>query len=888
MKQLILFISLVLAFNIHGQKSMIIPPSKGNIMVNHGSELREAPLLGTANPGLNLNDFWDVTLYNLNSFQHVSSVSKEELVRLKSLADERRNTQSAITFSASTRSFVETPELGKNFRGNERDNSVPPDNSMAISRNGFIVSGINSNIVFMNASGVTSYKRPLPDFFSLLDLGTRMYDPRIIYDVEQNRFIVLCLNGSDAASTHLCLAFSKTEDPNGEWFYYKVDGNPDGDDNWFDYPNVAVSQKDLYISGLMRNLAGDWQYSVMYQIDKVDGLSGSPLTWKHYNALQDADGSPSFNLVPTPSGWNTLIGPGMYFVSNVATGGDKYNLFYTDESVDNNPKLVSLQVTGLETELAPNGRQKGTNQLLNTFDSRIWSAMYLNGSIHFGGHVMSQFGTSGILYGRMNIANLSVDATIYAKPDVDFGFPSFTAFGKQENDTKILVNHLVSGTDMFPSQEVMVCDGVDTNFLWSEPIIVHQGDDYVDALPDNYERWGDYTTSCRRFTTDRIECWITGCFGEQKRYGTWHGQLVDATQELAKDYVDFTVDKSTTQKNIPIRFTDITSADVTTWKWSFPGAVPSTSTNPNPLTSYPNNGIFNVTLEITTSSGENLIISKPEFIHIVDAIIAPIADFTILEDTLFTNDTAYYKNTSLNNPITFSWTLSGATPNKSTEENPKVIYKNSGNFGALMIARNVAGSNTKVISKVVNVLKRSQPEAIFTSDKTEISPGETITFFDQSINGPSNRLWSFPGGTPESSTIRNPLVSYSTVGVYDVTLKVSNDAGEASLTIPAYITVGSAATQNHQNLLKNILLFPNPGNGDRITLTFEVENITNLQFSILDENARSVKRLFSGMIKTGKNELSFSPEILAKGNYFLLVEEKQSQKKVALPFIILK
>ena len=205
-----------------------------------------------------------------------------------------------------------------------------------------------------------------------------------------------------------------------------------------------------------------------------------------------------------------------------------------------------------------------------------------------------------------------------------------------------------------------------------------------------------------------------------------------------------------------------------------------------------------------------------------------------------------------------------------------------------MIARNVAGSNTKVISKVVNVLKRSQPEAIFTSDKTEISPGETITFFDQSINGPSNRLWSFPGGTPESSTIRNPSVSYSTVGVYDVTLKVSNDAGEASLTIPAYITVGSAATQNHQNLLKNILLFPNPGNGDRITLTFEVENITNLQFSILDENARSVKRLFSGMIKTGKNELSFSPEILAKGNYFLLVEEKQSQKKVALPFIILK
>ncbi|MDQ3142482.1 MAG: M12 family metallo-peptidase, partial [Bacteroidota bacterium] len=45
-----------------------------------------------------------------------------------------------------------------------------------------------------------------------------------------------------------------------------------------------------------------------------------------------------------------------------------------------------------------------------------------------------------------------------------------------------------------------------------------------------------------------------------------------------------------------IQFTDL-SQYVTTWKWSFPGGIPSTSTSPNPIVRYNTKGIYNVTLE---------------------------------------------------------------------------------------------------------------------------------------------------------------------------------------------------------------------------------------------------------------------------------------------------
>jgi PKD repeat protein len=81
------------------------------------------------------------------------------------------------------------------------------------------------------------------------------------------------------------------------------------------------------------------------------------------------------------------------------------------------------------------------------------------------------------------------------------------------------------------------------------------------------------------------------------------------------------------------------------------------------------------------------------------------------------------------------------------------------------------------------------PAADFTADNTTIMATESVQFTDQSTNNPTSWDWTFAGGTPGTSTQKNPLVTYNTPGVYDVTLTVTNAAGTDTVTKVDYITV---------------------------------------------------------------------------------------------------
>ena len=77
----------------------------------------------------------------------------------------------------------------------------------------------------------------------------------------------------------------------------------------------------------------------------------------------------------------------------------------------------------------------------------------------------------------------------------------------------------------------------------------------------------------------------------------------------------------------------------------------------------------------------------------------------------------------------------------------------------------------------------SRPVAQPMAEKRVTScPGDTIRFDDYSIldhNGASWQ-WEFPGGTPSTSTVRNPEVVYAQPGFYDVTLTVTNPNGTST------------------------------------------------------------------------------------------------------------
>jgi PKD repeat protein len=80
------------------------------------------------------------------------------------------------------------------------------------------------------------------------------------------------------------------------------------------------------------------------------------------------------------------------------------------------------------------------------------------------------------------------------------------------------------------------------------------------------------------------------------------------------------------------------------------------------------------------------------------------------------------------------------------------------------------------------------PIAAFTESSTCASTGNTVSFVSQS-SGADSYNWSFPGGTPATSTLASPTVTYNTPGIYTVNLTVSNTAGSNSIQKSNLITV---------------------------------------------------------------------------------------------------
>jgi PKD repeat protein len=109
-----------------------------------------------------------------------------------------------------------------------------------------------------------------------------------------------------------------------------------------------------------------------------------------------------------------------------------------------------------------------------------------------------------------------------------------------------------------------------------------------------------------------------------------------------------------------------------------------------------------------------------------------------------------------------------------------------------MAGRNNLWQTANLIATGTYTLPAALCAADFTSNKTvvcEVGANQVI-FTNSSYNGTFTSLeWTFPGGSPSTSTALSPTVIYSNPGTYPVTLKVFNGTDSAMVTKNNNITV---------------------------------------------------------------------------------------------------
>ena len=80
-------------------------------------------------------------------------------------------------------------------------------------------------------------------------------------------------------------------------------------------------------------------------------------------------------------------------------------------------------------------------------------------------------------------------------------------------------------------------------------------------------------------------------------------------------------------------------------------------------------------------------------------------------------------------------------------------------------------------------------KAEFNSNKRTVCYGDSVQFTDVSYNLVNGWNWTFPGGTPSTSTDQNPVVAYNMPGLYEVTLSATDGNITDAESKVAYIRV---------------------------------------------------------------------------------------------------
>ncbi len=432
------------------------------------------------------------------------------------------------TEEASFKTDAVVPEVGMNYEANWSVQSTPPDNTIAISNAGIVVTANNDGIEYYNSSGQMTYFDFWDDFFNDPQLTASLYDPKVLYDSGSDRFILIVLHGSSAATTRVLVSFSQTNDPSGGWYVYQLTGNALNNGTWFDFPNIGVSNNELYVTGNLYDANDDFDQSILYQIPKAPGYSGGQLNWQYWTNFGNLPYT-GFTLVPASFGQQGNYGPGIYLVSNRSGGSNQVRLFDLTDDLSGNPQLNSFSANLAPYTPAPDAEMLGTTDLLSTNDSRIMSAFYLDGVVHYVFHSDIGNGWSGINYNRLTVQSLTNQASTFGlSGSFDYAYPNLASFGTSQTDRSVMISFLRSSATIYPEFRVVNCDEL---FNWSNSTQIKSGETYIDFLSGTEQRWGDYIGISRKHNAGQATVWVAGCYGADipgqgnNTYKTWVAEI---------------------------------------------------------------------------------------------------------------------------------------------------------------------------------------------------------------------------------------------------------------------------------------------------------------------------------------------------------------------------
>jgi hypothetical protein len=307
-----------------------------------------------------------------------------------------------------------------NFNGHsETDGFFPPDTHGAIGVNHFVEVTNSHFDVFSKASPPALVKSvTLATFFNFA--AEPLFDPRVVHDNTWQRWIVTAVAFPESATVQrLFIGISKTDDPTGPFFIYNIDVDFFNNNDFYDFPQLGIDQDAVLFTANIFPAAGGFSGADFFSVAKA----------RLYNGLNFS--------IPIFTGLDATLAPPIVLDQNASTfliaappsGTTLTKYTATNTSRPSSTRLVRSTVTVPSYTVPPNARQSGTNQVLDTSDSRFVNASTQNGTDLWQAHTIDLFGFPSAFFYRINTTNntLKQSGFYYASKTSDDFNTSITA-----------------------------------------------------------------------------------------------------------------------------------------------------------------------------------------------------------------------------------------------------------------------------------------------------------------------------------------------------------------------------------------------------------------------------------------------------------------------------
>lgn len=588
-----------------------------------------------------------------------------------------------------------TANILQNFNGQINTSGVaPPDTQGDVSPD-YYMQMVNLTFQIFDRNGTSLFgpydNSMLWQGFNGQWTGTNDGDPIVLYDQYSDRWIAsqFALPNYPSGPFYELIAVSQTNDPTGTWnrYAYEFSSMPD-------YPKFGVWPDGYYMTinrftPPFLTFAG----AAVCIFDRNAMINGFPTATRvtfnlssSYGSLlpADADGA-----VTPPTGSPN-------YLANIGTNVLRIWQAHVDWSSVSSSTL-SLVQTLTTSSFSSSGitiNQPGTNQTLDPLSGRLmyrlqyrkfagYEAMVTNHTVNANGS-----GQAGVRWYELRKYpggswSIFQQGTWAPNDGIDRWMASVAMNGNGD----IAMGYSASSSSVYPSIRFTGrTAATPPGQMDVTELVLQAGSNSQTGV----NRWGDYSMMSIDPVND-FTFWYTTEFSN----GGWNWKTKISAVNIGTPpsgnppVADFSASSTSIAPGGSVIFTDMSTNNPNEWTWSFPGGTPASSSAQNPTIVYNTAGTYSVTLTAANSSGFDTE-TKTNYISVVSGPV-PVADFYATPTNVTVGQQVSFTDQSTNSPISWSWTINGATPSTSTQQNPVVTYSAPGIYDVTLIASNVNG-----------------------------------------------------------------------------------------------------------------------------------------------------------------------------------------------------